>query len=116
MIKMNLKKKGDSMETDKIIFCKNSDFVFRKIAEEYILIPIRHRTGDLDKIYNFNELGARFWELIDGSRTMEEIILKLLEEYEVSRDVLQNDLEIFITKLDKIGCVKKVIRSDNKDD
>ena len=52
---------------------KDQAVVSRKIADEVILVPIRKNVGDLESIYNLDEVGARIWELIDGKKKIKEI-------------------------------------------
>ena len=36
------------------------------IAGETIVVPIRGQVGDLESIYNLNEVGSVIWEMTDG--------------------------------------------------
>ena len=85
---------------------KSPDIVSRKIADEYILVPIRHNVGDLESIYTLNEVAARIWELIDGKRNMGEIRDMIVEEFEVSPEEAEKDLSELLQKLEKIEGIK----------
>lgn len=87
---------------------KDPDIVSRKIADEYILVPIRHNVGDLESIYTLNEVAARIWELIDGKRRVSEIKDKISEEFEVSPEEVERDLSELLQKLEKIEGIKEV--------
>lgn len=82
--------------------------VFRKIADEVILVPIRNKVGDLQSIYTLNEVGARIWELIDGERELAKIKEILLEEFSVDVPRVEEDLKAFVQKLERIGAVEEV--------
>ncbi len=82
--------------------------VFRKIADEVILVPIRNKVGDLQSIYTLNEVGARIWELIDGKRELAKIKEILLEEFSVDVPRVEEDLKAFVQKLERIGAVEEV--------
>ena len=84
-------------------FDKSPNIVSRKIADEYILVPIRQNVGDLENIYTLNEVGAFIWELIDGKRQLKEIKERIVEEFEVSEEEAENDLIDFIQQLKAIG-------------
>ncbi len=60
------------MHTLERLFQRDSSIVSRKIADEVILVPIRRRIGEVECLYTLNEAGARIWELIDGTRRVEE--------------------------------------------
>ncbi|RKY41654.1 MAG: hypothetical protein DRP81_08250 [Candidatus Omnitrophota bacterium] len=87
---------------------KNPNMVFRKIADEVILVPIRNKVGDLQSIYTLNEVGARIWELIDGKRELAKIKEILLEEFSVDVPRVEEDLKAFVQKLERIGAVEEV--------
>jgi len=48
------------------IYQKATNMVSHKIADEFILVPIRQNVGDLESIYTLNETAARIWELSVG--------------------------------------------------
>jgi hypothetical protein len=88
------------------IYAKDSNVVARKIAGEMVLVPIRHRTGDLQFIYNLNEVAGRIWELIDGQRTLEDITKIIVEEYDVEYAQATEDIRGFTAKLKEPGFIK----------
>jgi len=87
---------------------KNPDIVSRKIADEYILVPIRQNVGDLESIYTLNEVATRIWELIDGKRKIKEIKDKIIEEFEVTPEEAEKDLTELLQKLEKIEGIKEI--------
>ncbi len=90
------------------IYQKNPDFVFRKIADEYILVPISDNIGDLRGIYNLNEVATRVWDLIDGKRKVKDIKEKIIEEFEVLPKEAEKDLIELLQKFKKIKGIKEV--------
>jgi hypothetical protein len=89
-----------------ITYRKAADIVFRKVAGEFILVPIRHQAGDLECIYTLNEVAARAWELIDGLMATKQIAAVLYEEFEVDKSVLEKDLIELFGDLRKIEAVE----------
>lgn len=87
---------------------RNENFVFRRFGDETILVPIKDNVGNMDCIYNLNELGAFVWEQLDGKTELEAIIDKILEEYEVSLNNAQADLSEFMTDLIEIEAVIRI--------
>ncbi len=88
------------------IYKKSDSIVFRKIADEYILVPIRKNVSDLESIYNLNETGARIWELVDGKTKISEIKERLVEEFEVTPEEAEKDLGEHLRQLEKMDCIK----------
>ena len=89
-------------------FIPKDSLVFRRIAEEVILVPIRKRAADIDKMYSINETGARIWELMDGKNTLEEIAKRISQEYDVEESVVKEDILELTNKLISIDAVEEV--------
>ncbi len=90
------------------IYNKNENFVFRKIEDETILVPIKDNVGDMGSIYNLNEVAAFVWEQLDGQKSLRDIKHRLSEEYEVSAKEAEDDLSAYITQLKEIEAVTRI--------
>jgi len=88
------------------VYKKSDSTVSRKIADEFILVPIRQNVGDLESIHTLNEVAARIWELIDGKMKVREIKDVILDEYEVSPEKLETDIIKYIKELENIGAIQ----------
>lgn len=84
---------------------KNENFVFRRIEDETILVPIKDNVGDMGSIYNLNEMGALVWELLDGQKTLRDIRDTIVAQFEVSTLEAKADLCEFISQLETIDAV-----------
>ena len=89
-------------------YIKDPSVVFRKIAEEFILVPIKQKAQDVESIYTMNEVAGRIWELIDGEKTLSDIKETIVDEFEVSIEVAEKDLVEFINQLEQIGAVRNI--------
>ena len=85
---------------------KDPSIVYREIADEAVLVPIRRNVADMAKIYSLDEVAADIWHLIDGQRTLGDVRDALLAEYDVAPEVLEADLGDFVQKLLSIGALK----------
>lgn len=94
------------MEDLKKKYKRNEDFVYRRIGDETILVPIKSNVGDMGAIYNLNELGASIWEHLDGNNNLLDIKQRILEDFEVSPEEIEADLFEFINHLKEIAAVK----------
>jgi hypothetical protein len=84
---------------------RNENFVYRKIEKETLLVPIQDNVGDMGCIYNLNEIGAFIWEHLDGSNSLETIKENILDEFDTSPDIAEEDLNDFMTQLKEIEAV-----------
>jgi ppGpp synthetase/RelA/SpoT-type nucleotidyltranferase len=87
------------------VYRKSDSIVFRKIGDEFILVPIRQNVGDLDSIFTLNETAARIWELIDGERSLHEIKNTMTEEFDVTPAEAEKDLIEHLQQLEGIKAV-----------
>lgn len=78
---------------------RSDQVVFRKIENEYILVPLLSTSADVESIYNLNEIGAVIWEQIDGKKSLRRIIEGLVAEYEVEQTDAERDVLDFIGEL-----------------
>ncbi len=88
------------------VYKKSDSIVSRKIADEFILVPIRQNVGDLESISTLNEVAARIWELIDGKKKVREIKDKIVEEFKVTPQQAEKDLIEYLKQLVKIEAIK----------
>jgi len=91
-------------------YCRNESFVYRRIEDETILVPVKDNVGDMGSIYNLNEIGALIWEQLDGERNLEAVKDKILDEYDVSPQDAAADLKAFVTDLIEIEAVRLIKR------
>jgi len=89
------------------LFRKDSSMVSRKIADEFILVPIRRKLGEVEALYTLNEVGGRIWELLDGQRSLRVLRDSLVEEFDVSETEAQADLTELIEQLQGIGAIQE---------
>ena len=78
-------------------------FIFKEIGEEGMLIPIIGGNVNASKIFNLNETGTFIIKKLMDDVEIEDIIKAMLDEYQVDRKTLEEDLNEFIKELKKRG-------------
>jgi len=91
-----------------IRYARNPDYIYRKIVEEVVLVPIRQDVAEMDCIYTLNTVGAFIWERLASPATRAELEGALLEEYDVGPEVAAADLQEFLREMTEIGAVHEV--------
>jgi len=89
------------------VYKKSDSIVSRKIADEFVLVPIRQNVGNLENIYTLNDVAARIWELIDGKRSIGEIKKKICQEFEATPEAAEKDIREFLSKLEKVEIIER---------
>ena len=74
-------------------------FVLRKIADQYMAVPVGSRAKELHGLIGLNETGAFIWERLSKDQMPEEIVKDLCEEYEVEKTSAMASEKRFIKKL-----------------
>lgn len=74
-------------------------FVLRNIVGETILVPIGQNNEAFNGLITINELGKFIWENIESSKDEDELLQKILDEYEVEKEVAKADLDEFLQTL-----------------
>ncbi len=89
-------------------FAKTESIVSRRIGDEFIMVPIRRKAGEVESVYTLNEVAARIWELTDGSRSVEQVRDAIVDEFEVTPEEAQDDLVELFLQLTEIGALQEI--------
>ena len=81
------------------------EFVLREIAGDLLLIPAGKTALDLNGMLTLNEVGAEIWKLLPEVESEDEIVSRLLEQYEVDEKTLRADVSDFLANLKSLGIV-----------
>ena len=74
-------------------------FMLRNIAGNNLIIGVAEAAGVLNGVVTLNETGVFLWNLLVKGCEIEELILALMDEYEVSEQVATADVNSFVNKL-----------------
>ncbi len=88
-------------------FSRSENVVGRRIADEYVLVPIVRSGADLDSIYHLNRVGAFIWERLDGRTQGGEIVQAVTEEFDVSEAQAAKEYREFLAQLESIGVIAR---------
>ena len=85
----------------------NKNFVLRKVADFWVVLPLGEKTLEFSNMVNLNETGALLWQKLEQDADKTALVSALLEEYDVSEAQAAADVDCFLTKLADIGCLEK---------
>jgi hypothetical protein len=91
------------------VLARSPRIVGRRIAGEYVLVPLVTHGADLDAIYNLNSVGAFIWERLDGRATGSEIVSALIEAFAVEPATARSDYLGFVAQLADLRAVEPVV-------
>lgn len=88
-----------------------SNFVLRQIAGTWVVMPLSKDILNFDGMLSLNETGVALWLWMEKGLERESLVDMLTLEYDVSRNQALADIDEFITKLKKAGCIQEESRS-----
>ena len=81
-------------------------FILRKIADQYMAVPVGSRTRELHGMIAMNETAAFLWERMSADCTEEELSQALLDTYEIDEDKSKEVVQRFINMLNTEGVLE----------
>ncbi len=89
------------------VFERSPRVVGRRIADEFLLVPLAGRGADVDALYNLNRVGAFIWERLDGRADGHALVDALVERFEVAAEQAAADYVAFVTQLESVRAVRR---------
>ena len=81
----------------------NQNYILKHVGKEYMIIPLSDGGVDFSKVYNVSSTGAFIYEQLKENKTIDQIAAKMMEEFDVSYEVVHPDIMEFIDELKKRG-------------
>lgn len=75
------------------------DFVLREIAGDILLVPAGKTALDLNGMLTLNEVGADIWKMLPEVETEEEIVARILQDYDAEPAQVRKDVSEFLERL-----------------
>lgn len=82
-----------TLNTDSTVY-RNPEMLSSDMDGEKVMMSIEN-----GEYYGLNQIGSRIWELIETPKTIDELIGKLTDEFDVSPELCENDVMVFLKEL-----------------
>lgn len=82
------------------------EFILRDIAGECVLVPTGATTQEFNGLITMSETAKFIWENIEKVDSLEEMVQKILDEYEIDEETAKKDAVGFISQLLANGFVE----------
>lgn len=83
----------------------SSGYILRTVAGKNIVVSVGSDTN-FSGMLTLNDTGVFFWNLLSEDITKEEMIEKVLSEYDIDRDTVSSDIDEFLSKLNEKGILE----------
>ena len=82
----------------------SEDIIAREIEGDIIIVPLVAGIGDADdELYTLNETGQAIWQMLDGQRTLGDVVEALKQEFEGDAAALESDVLGFAAEMTRRG-------------
>ena len=82
-----------------------SGFIKRTVGGRNIAVAVGERCKDFDGMITLNDMASFIWDCLENDTTAEEIVKKVLKEYEVDKEKATEDVAAFIKTLKDAGLI-----------
>lgn len=82
--------------------------VSRQVAGETLLIPIRGRLADMQRIFAIDPVAAHVWDLLSEPRTLDDMVERVTASFEVTVADAHRDVGEFLDSLAAAGLIEAV--------
>ena len=82
-------------------------FVLRQLADTWVVLPLTDKTVNFNGMITLNESGVLLWKVLETDADTDALVSALTSEYAVEESVARADVEAFLEKLQKAGCLQQ---------
>lgn len=79
----------------------SKEYVLRQIGDDYIIVPVGATALSFNGMITVNEMGAFLWDKLVKGIDKEELLQTLQEQYEVTQEEAERDVDEFLDVLYK---------------
>jgi hypothetical protein len=79
---------------------QGTDVAARRVDDRVVLVNLQ-----TNHIYSLNATGSRLWELLEAGRTRDELVAELGQEFGVSSETVEQDVDRLLAELEQATLV-----------
>ena len=83
-------------------FTVSSEAICQKVSGEMVILDLNS-----ESYFGLNETGCRIWQLLEADYTKPDILQTLTDEFEVSKQELETDLQALLEALESAGLIQQ---------
>lgn len=81
-------------------------FVYQTLGDIVLAITVGADAEKFSRVIRLNETGCDIMRQLEQETTPQQVLDRMLEEYDVQEDVMQNAVDMLIDQLDKQGLIE----------
>ena len=81
-------------------------FIVRKIGGQSVAVAIGEMNKSFNGMIRLNETGKFLWDALSKGAEEDDLVSKILEEYEIDEATARADVKAFVEKLKGVGALE----------
>lgn len=98
----------DSFQEEKKKYQINPNFILRKIAGEYVIVPIGSDNVFSNAIMTPNHTAVFLWKEFEHASTMQDVIIHAMKKYDAKEEEVRESVEKFVKESMKYQVLEEV--------
>jgi len=83
------------------------EYVMREVMGETLLIPVGETALAFNGMITLDPVGALIWTSLESGLSKDDILSKILTDFEVEETVASADLDEFLAQMEKAGLLQR---------
>ncbi len=83
------------------------NFMLRKVADCFVVVPIGPAVAQFNGMINLNEAGAFLWQQLENDTTEDAVVSAMLEQYDVDEATAKADVAKFVSQLREASLIEE---------
>lgn len=83
-----------------------SGFILRTVAGNNVVVAIGEQSKNFNGVIKLNESGLVLWNKLSAGADKAELVSALLDEYDITADIAENDVDRFVGVLRDAGAIE----------
>ena len=76
-----------------------SGYVLREVVDVFVIIGTDSETYSPNEMMSLNAAGAFLWNILKDGADVQELVTRLMQEYEVDEKTAAKDVDVFLGQL-----------------
>lgn len=81
-------------------------FIVRRVGGQSVAVAVGEMSKSFKGMIRLNETGKFLWDILAAGAEEDELVAKILDEYEVAEADARADVRSFVAKLEEVGALE----------
>ena len=101
--------KKDSILKEKRKYQVSQDFILRKIAGEYAIVPVGGDNVFSNAVMAPNETAVFLWETFQQPSTIQDVVVEAMQKYDATEEQIYNSISNFVKQSLEFKVLEEVV-------